>query len=361
MERKACGEALSFDIIKDNVKHILLSTERFLSLKENVVDYMKRLVQFLPENFKLKPENMSYVDSASYKGEYRDPKTGFFENEHPISMLKSPRNSFFKGLDETGKLKVSNMVDACVNASRRMDQEFGDAKIHDISMRIYNALTGRDDERLKMAEKIIGVHKIDENYELLVSCDPFDILMKSTAQEWEMESCERYGGEYFDGVFSDIQNVSVIAFVFDEGLENAIARIMLRPCTFHVIERGPTNPETNTSSTRRLKKWGYGIEKYYYSIDGQTLRRSNKTLGDKPIKAIDVTKRIESLLKEKGLYGYETETCTTPFTYTGYSDVMHRGNTVIHYSKSMEKCEECGAYYSPSIMRDGRCPSCRGD
>lgn len=350
MANTACRNQLSDKEIYDQLTAILHSTNRYLDLKSQFDQDIIYFLSFMPKNIIVNEADLSYINTSI-------PTM----KSNQISNLKSPKSSFFKSLSHADQEKLSDRIDHLYNRFRRINNEFGDAKIKQLEVRIKAAYSARDHDMEEMASKVVGVYDIP-NYpdiEIIISANPFDIFMKSTAQAWESKSCERYGGEFFEGVFSDIENVSLIAFLRIKGNKKPFARIMIRPC---IVESTWSEQKDRTfEEMQNMKKWAYGIEKFYYSNDGDghTLRRSNQTIAA-TIRAKIATDTIERILKDAGVFDYHnSQICTTPYDYQGYSDVMGMGNTEIRYTKRLVKCDRCKNYYSAAIMINDLCPDCR--
>lgn len=303
------------------------------------------------------------IDAATLT--YKDFSHSETPRNNPISNLRSPRTSVFKLLSTIEQNALSKYIDGIYNVWSELHKEFGPGIIDELANRMMIEANGRDEKLLAMASKVVGIYSMFpctpySSVEIIITCNPFDILMKSTAQYWEDISCERYGGSFFNGVYSDINTVSLIAFLKMHNKKKPFARIMIRPCLVD-----PSSSESRGKKPEEImnmRQWAYGIEKFYYSAnDGHTLRRSNDVI-EKRIPARIATNAIERILKEADVFSYDnSQVCITPYTYSGYSDVMGDGHTKIKYTKRLVKCEGCDEYFSAAIMKNGLCPDCQAD
>jgi|TARA_Y100000034_G_scaffold123810_1_gene171134 hypothetical protein len=141
-----------------------------------------------------------------------------------------------------------------------------------------------------------------ESARIFISDDPVDILRKSSSRSWVEQSCERIGGEFDMGPFSDIANNNAIAYFFFGNNKEPSGRFMLRWC-----EDG--NGEVNV-----------GIEPTMYP-SGQSF---SWTFYDE----------LSKIIKRRGFGKYEE--CITPYEYGGYSDQMGEGHTKINYKSPGE-------------------------
>jgi len=347
LTENACGRKSTEKEMFEQVQAVLTSTSRYRSLERSFHASIKSLDDYLPSSYHVDEKNLTFVDTE---------RQGSMPNA--ISSLNTPRSSLFKSFETDTQRRFIRVVNTLYNAERNLEKEFGKDAIAIVAHAMHDAAKARDVSLVRMASKVTGVYHdlfpmtTYSGVQIILSCNPIDILMKSTAQAWEIESCERYGGSFFSGVFSDIENVSMVAFLRQRE-NDPFSRIMIRPCIVkvHVIK-----------GDKQLKKmeerWAYGIEKYYYHEGGRILRRSNHLVMN-VIPAKVATNAIESILMKADVYNYgKYEACTTPYTYQGYSDVMVEGRTIIAYTKMLKKCESCKDYYSAAIMQDGLCPSC---
>lgn len=142
--------------------------------------------------------------------------------------------------------------------------------------------------------------KIGDRVTFEISTDPVDLLTKSTGRAWAATSCERLGGAYDDGPFSDIKNNNAIVFLYRPGKREPFGRYMLRWCT---------NDEGNVD---------IGVEPTMY-----------------PPSNLNWSLRSElvALLREQGFVNYQE--CKTPYKYKGYSD-RKRGRGIITYSEKVQ-------------------------
>jgi hypothetical protein len=150
-----------------------------------------------------------------------------------------------------------------------------------------------------------------------ITTDPLDIVKKSTHQHWE--SCETVGGEFCQGIFSDIENNNAIAYVYIDDNKEADGRFMLRWCD---------TPK---------KKADIGIEPIMYPRKSYSME------------IYDLLRRI---IKSKGYGSYDS--CTTPYRYEGYSDYLGgRGEITYHSGKSADSNRILIQYASlPNVSRN---------
>jgi len=174
---------------------------------------------------------------------------------------------------------------------------------------------GKYREHLAASDKICGWYDLGK-HSLKISNDPMDIFMKSTGQAWERESCERVGGMFEDGIFSDIEWCNCVVFLYNN-TDNVhpIARVMVRLCT-----------------TNQLDRVSFGIEPIWYAKHG-------KVMGDDSIENLTVNRLRENIIdiiESKG-FDMDYKECMTPFKYRGYSDNEHEGQTMITYRDAKRK------------------------
>jgi HEAT repeat protein len=139
----------------------------------------------------------------------------------------------------------------------------------------------------------------EQKTKIVITTDPLEILRKSSTRSWAEESCERIGGEFDAGPFSDIANNNAIAYVFFGDNKEPSARVMMRWCK---NDKGKTD---------------IGIEPIMYPRG-------------RPYQFV-IYDALSQILKKKGFGDYEE--CITPYIYEGYSDEMGRGHTNIRYKR----------------------------
>jgi hypothetical protein len=158
----------------------------------------------------------------------------------------------------------------------------------------------------------------EQKTRIVITTDPLEILRKSSTRSWAEESCERIGGNFDKGPFSDIANNNAIAYVFFGDNKEPSARVMMRWCE---SDKGKTD---------------IGIEPIMYPRG-------------RPYQFM-IYDAISQILKEKGFGDYDE--CITPYIYEGYSDEMGRGHTKIRY-KNYGSMDNLIKYASdPNISRN---------
>lgn len=182
---------------------------------------------------------------------------------------------------------------------------------------------GRHKKFCDASDSIVGKYPYKTSHYILITNDPMDIMKKSSGQSWEFKSCERLEGEYEEGIYSDISWSNLIAFLFKNGHDEAIGRVMIRTCL-------TDNEEVS-----------FGIEPIWYTRSGR-IEGAGHIDG---INVANVTERIIEILDEKG-FTMDYKKCVTPYEYQGYSDQMHEGNTAIEYGRGT---------YDPAEILDGIC------
>jgi 3-methyladenine DNA glycosylase AlkC len=139
----------------------------------------------------------------------------------------------------------------------------------------------------------------EQKTRIVITTDPLEVLRKSSTRSWAEESCERIGGNFDAGPFSDIANNNAIAYVFFGDNKEPSARVMMRWCE---RDKGKTD---------------IGIEPIMYPRG-------------RPYQFI-IYDAISQILEQKGFGDYDE--CITPYVYEGYSDEMGRGHTKIKYKR----------------------------
>jgi HEAT repeat protein len=137
----------------------------------------------------------------------------------------------------------------------------------------------------------------EQKTRIVITTDPLEVLRKSSTRSWAEESCERIGGEFDKGPFSDIANNNAIAYVFFGDNKEPSARVMMRWCE---SDKGKTD---------------IGVEPIMYPRG-------------RPYQFM-IYDALSQILNEKGFGDYDE--CITPYIYEGYSDEMGRGHTKIKY------------------------------
>lgn len=232
--------------------------------------------------------------------------------------------SFFKASEHiTLKFDiVRNNVNYLLNKKQYIERITGDAYIQQYVVKLRSAIQKRQFNRryshaifCDASDKICGRYKINANFDLVISNDPIDIFTKSTGRSWERESCERVGGQFDAGIFSDIEWCNLIALLFkSRNATNAIGRVMIRTCK---TENG---------------KPSFGIEPIWYTAYGKKGGSDyGNIFGGTSVGTLEGT--IKSIITEKG-FEIDYETCETPYEYAGYSDNEQDGNVKIIYGES---------------------------
>lgn len=316
-------------------------------------------------NFK----NLSYVmNESGYKVKLNfsqmEYKTFYIDNgveresRKPISFLKSERETDkMVNLDFSDRRRIVRMVDNLYNSLRTIAELGSEKKLDELLSLLSDACATREKNLRELGEddsicyekpsklfaKVPGIYDVP-NYPgnvFFISADPIDIFMKSTNQGWQEDSCERYGGEFEQGSFSDIENCSFVCFLTKKGrrtVQQSIARIMLRLCYV----------------TMKSKKHGYtwAHEADWYTITGKTsILRTERGIpiydpfridrfADRGISGKELTDSLVDVLSSIGLITEYTK-CVTPFKYCGYSDIERTGDTAITYSRRVRKCRHC--------------------
>jgi len=137
----------------------------------------------------------------------------------------------------------------------------------------------------------------EQKTRIVITTDPLEVLRKSSTRSWAEESCERIGGNYDRGAFSDIANNNAIAYIYLGDNKEPSARVMMRWC-----ESDKGKPDI-------------GIEPIMYPRG-------------RPYQFI-IYDALSQILKEKGFGDYDE--CITPYAYEGYSDEMGGGDVQIRY------------------------------
>ena len=149
-----------------------------------------------------------------------------------------------------------------------------------------------------------------------VSNDPVDIIRKSSSRSWSDESCERIGGQWEQGSFSDIENNNGIAYVyFGENTEPA-GRYMVRWCE---NDKG---------------KKDVGVEPIMYP-HGQGF-------------AFTFLEKLSDIFLSKG-YGKYSK-CVTPYRYEGYSDQLGGSGKIKYFALGKSNLKHYAS--DPDISRN---------
>jgi hypothetical protein len=173
-----------------------------------------------------------------------------------------------------------------------------------------------DEDTYKRYNKLITGHYLPTKGKVAVimkiSTNPIDVAKKSTGQRWT--SCERIGGEYDRGIFSDIKNWNAVLYAWvvkqdkwekkkdisEFTKTKPHGRVMIRHCY-----------DTDTNEPKILLDGGYGI---FYGFEHDEK------------KAIEVVKK---LIKDINPDLITYTGCETPYIYHGYSNVARGPNTSV--------------------------------
>lgn len=283
------------------------------------------------------PELIFVESQFSYINPYNQKLT-------PISSLLG--RSFFKTSDQKSSkfAVVRNQVNFLLNAKAELEkltsvdyiQYYLDRMNSAIEKRIHH----RKDHYAKFcvaSDKICGYYYKSKMHYIIITNDPLDIFMKSTGRSWERESCERIGGSYEDGIFSDIEWCNLIAFIYNvNDANNPIARIMIRTC------------ETSDGEP------SFGIEPIWYTVRGKMDFNGAARLDGMLIKS--ASQFLISVIKQQG-FDMDYERCNTEYVYHGYSDREQDGHTMISYGDTSPITIE-HIIDSATLDRANKCPFC---
>lgn len=258
-----------------------------------------------------------------FKDVVAEQATGKTQQWKPINAVA--KKSILRRVPEKDRERVERCVSFLL--SKRRDVEEKSSTLQESTIkRIASSLATRRNlldidvyNRARIVtESIVGNYPVSKDIVMVISNDPVDILRKSTGQDWEETSCEKSGGMHFEGVFSDILFGNLVAFMRDANTGHDIARIMLRWC---VDDAG---------------KIGIGIEsRWYYSTGigtGSKCPFISQQIVAYSITATQATRMVIDILKNRGVYSYQT--CTTPYPYGGYSDYIKSSNNPILYNNA---------------------------
>jgi len=137
-------------------------------------------------------------------------------------------------------------------------------------VRIYKTLgkvLAKDDAALKRYREWKNARKsaLAQDVKLVISTNPADIIRKSTSQWWESRSCERLGGGYDKGIWSDIELGNAIAYVTVNGNPSWMGRAMLRWCK----PEGRSGPKEKHVMKLTLKETPNGVSVVDQVYSGQ--------------------------------------------------------------------------------------------
>ena len=271
-----------------------------------------------------------------------------------ISAIGETARSLRNAQDRLGLLASSNKLDEMMNDI--FDAcSIRDGNFKDFTEKRHSPLQPGD-----LIKKVAGKYPCpNPNLQYYISSDPVDIFMKSSGQEWSENSCERWGGGYKRGIFSDIANGSLVCFVTKKGKRtpaNALARIMLRQC--YVKLAGEPYSHVLT----------LGYEAYWYTGNYRLTVYSGRDLGymskhdiEWTMTAKSATDGLKVILKAIGLR-MDYKVCMTPFPYKGFSDAIVDSG-VIQYCSEYTECSNCSNPVPASLAKkyDGLCGACHED
>lgn len=237
----------------------------------------------------------------------------------PITDLSTPKKYLKRVQPEAFKPPIINAVNFLWNKKRDRTEKATTrtkAALEKFTASVIKHDERRDQRAEDAVSAIIGTYLLDDAYDIIITNDPVAIFAKSTGQDWEETSCEKDGGSHNLGVYSDIEIGNCVAFIVERSNGHPIARIMVRWC------------EENKG-----KKIGFGIEKKWYFATapgkGAKIENTSKDLIYKGMPVVKATAALVKILKEKNMYDYDT--CTTPYTYMGYSDEIGTSRQPIAY------------------------------
>jgi len=231
-----------------------------------------------------------------------------------IPLMHDPAISFKTlPLSDQEKLieKITNAVELC----EKIKKDAKGKRIERYVDELMEAVETRKEDLVEITDKIDGTYDFDENFDILISNHPYDVLAKSSGQGWSPISSEKLGAPYQKGIFSDVQNGSAVAFLVGKKNNVINARVMLRVCAGE-------------------RERGIGVEnKIYYDNgdNGEQASIGSSILIARGVKAKDFHAYLVKILEQEHLTDYNT--CTTPYVYRGYSDVAEKADSIIEYKK----------------------------
>lgn len=267
-------------------------------------------------------------------------------NKKTVSISSLVGKSFFKTVEQRTSQDfrlVQANVNLLLNKKKYLEELMSNEYIQRYVDRLNIAIEKQKKQRkhghdafCNASDAISGRYNITPSHDIVITNDPVQIFMKSTGRSWEKESCERVGGQYESGIFSDIEWCNLVAFLYKkQETENPIGRVMIRTC--------------NTDK----EEPSFGIEPIWYTNVGKITKESNKKINGISVKSLE--EKLIAIIHDKG-YSMDYETCETPYTYEGYSDNAHAGNTSILYGQGKITVDDI---LSQAILTLGsRCPYC---
>jgi len=246
---------------------------------------------------------------------FSDPALGTC-NVKSISYLASTKRPYIKRFQKEERGKIGALVSRTYNATKEVMLRKGEA-VDEIYTKMLVAIEERKKSQFsKLVKNVAGIYPHDKKHEFYISGEPIDLLQKSTGMPWELASCERYGGDHFEGVYSDISIGNLVCILQSSGGIIKYARVMLRWCL--VNKKTPA----------------LGIEEiWYYAFPGSigiAYRDSEDNEIAPGVIAIEATGAVEALLSKIGYMDYRD--CVTPYRFGGFSDKGGH-NTNITYTK----------------------------
>lgn len=237
------------------------------------------------------------------------------QSGRPLKSIFTDPAIGFKSLPVSDQQAIKDKIDSAYQLAAKIKDSVKEKDVERFLTELERAIASRKVELIAVSDKIVGTYDFDQNFNIVISNHPFDVTAKSSGQGWSGQSSEKIGDVYQRGIFSDVQNGSAVAFLVGKMNGHINARVMLRVC-----------------SGEREK--GMGVEKKVYFDDG--LKGQSADMGSTKMIAAGVRARdfhayIVKILEEAKLTDYHT--CTTPYIYSGYSDVADDSNTIIEYKR----------------------------
>lgn len=202
-----------------------------------------------------------------------------------------------------------------------------------------------------ITSEIVGHYQSarDKYAAYIISKNPIDIFMKSTARSWQVENCERHGGSSEKGIYSDIAHNSCVIYIEDIRTKKILARMNLRVCI------------VNPYASELKEKYSLGYDIYWYRGDHSHARYNitdNKAFHPLSLTAKKATAEIVDLLIASG-FNQSYIKCTTPYVHAGYSDVEYKKGTTIEYTTKWTNCKNCGKVIKADNRNQDYCKECK--
>ena len=237
------------------------------------------------------------------------------ENGKPLKNLTRDPAIDFKSLPASDQQKLIEKINNAIGLADQIKKSADNKKVQKYADEMMKAVSERKEDLVEISDKICGTYDLDENFDIVISNHPYDVMAKSSGQGWSAMSSEKLGDPYQRGIFSDILNGSAVAFLVGKKTGVTNARIMLRVCAGE-------------------KERGMGIESKIYFDDGGKgayVNVGSNIMISRGIKAKDFHAYLVKILEQAKLTDYNT--CTTPYVYRGYSDVAEKADAIIEYKK----------------------------